>query len=44
MMIEHNHLLIQDIQHIRCVVLFLGFILYRDVLKVPDSIERGVAE
>ena len=43
-MIEHHHILVQDIDHVRCIVFRQCRVLHVDVLKVPHRIERGEPE
>ena len=41
--VEYNQVLVEDVQHVGGVVGGFAAVLYRDVLEVADSVERGVS-
>ena len=42
-MVEHYDVLIEDVEHVRCIVSLHGGVLDGNILKVANGIERGVA-
>ena len=43
-MVEHHHILIEDIQKVWGIILRLCLILHVDILEIAHGIERGIAE
>ena len=41
--VKHNHVLEQDVHHVRGVVLLLGLVFHVDMLEISHSVERSVA-